>query len=265
MSPFQEGVEIQGECNSAPSVRFSDISFRYRDEGPDVLKDISFSVPAGGTLAIVGQTGSGKSSLARLLTRLYEPQRGTVFIGGRKWDEIPLNELRRIVAYVDQTPFLFSATIEENIRFGDPDSSAEDIDAVVYASCFDRDMEQFAEGYKTLIGERGVTLSGGQQQRLTLARALATDAPVLVLDDALSAVDADTETEIISRLRRRVQGRTLLIITHRLAAAETADAVAVLDKGRLVEFGPPDELIASGGLYSKMHRRQRLAREIEEL
>ncbi len=259
------GQTTESTIGTHPDVIFKDISFRYREEGPDVLSGISFTLPAGRAVAIVGQTGSGKSSIARILTRLYQPQTGAVYLGDRLWDSIPITELRNLVSYVDQTPFLFSTSIKENIKFGNPEASDVKMEAAAYTACFDNDVIEFPHSYDTIIGERGVTLSGGQQQRLTLARALVTDAPILVLDDALSAVDADTEAEIIQRLKERANGRTLLLITHRLAAAEMADAVAVLEAGRLIEFGPPDELIANGGTYSIMYRRQRLAQEIEEL
>jgi len=252
-------------ASDAPEIAFDAVSLRYREDGVEVLKEVSFVVPAGKTVAVVGQTGSHKSSLARALTRLYLPHAGEIRIAGRNWSAIPPAELRRMIAYVDQAPFLFSATIEENIKFGSPDAPDEAMEAAAYTACFDRDVSQFPQGYRTLIGERGVTLSGGQQQRLTLARALLTDAPALALDDALSAVDADTEAEILRRLKERASGRTLIFITHRLAAAEIADSVAVLDEGRLVEFGAPDELIAAGGAFARMYRLQRLAKEIEEL
>jgi len=251
--------------DGAPEIRFDSINFRYRPEGPDVLQNISFILPAGLTLAIVGQTGSGKSTIARLLTRLYEPQSGSISIAGVDWSSFSIEELRNVVSYVDQTPFLFSETIEGNIKFGKPEATDTQMEAAAYTACFDKDIEQFPDRYRTRIGERGVTLSGGQQQRLTLARALVTDAPVLLLDNSLSAVDANTEAEIIRRLRERTSGRTLLFITHRLAAAEMADLAAVIENGRLIEFGPPADLIAAGGVYARMYRRQRLAREIEEL
>jgi ATP-binding cassette subfamily B protein len=249
---------------SAPGIEFRNLTFRYRDEGPDVLKNISVRIPAGGTLAVVGQTGSGKSSLGRLLARLYHPTSGDILIDEVNLGDIPVEHYRKSVAYVDQTPFLFSTSIEENIRLGQPDATDNEVEAAAYGASFDKDIAEFPDSYKTIIGERGVTLSGGQQQRLTIARALLMNSPILILDDALSAVDAHTEAEIIARLRTRIEGRTTMLITHRLAAAEMADLVAVLDQGELVEYGTPTELLSKGGLYFEMYQRQRLAHEIEE-
>jgi ATP-binding cassette subfamily B protein len=251
------------EVSKAPALVFKDITFRYRPEGPDVLSDINLSIPTGKTVAIVGQTGSGKSTIARLLVRLYEPQSGSITIDGKAWDQIPVDQLRSGIAYVDQTPFIFSAEIDTNLRLGKPGATPSEIASAAYAACFDKDIAEFPEKYQTLIGERGVTLSGGQQQRLTLARALIIDAPVLVLDDALSAVDSDTEAEIISRLKQNNATRTTLLITHRLAAVSAADLVVVLEKGRIVELGSPTELLDMNGVYADMFRRQRLSEEIE--
>jgi len=248
---------------AAPKILFDNVTFRYRPEGPDVLNDVTLHIPAGRTVAIVGQTGSGKSTVARLLVRLYEPQSGKILIDGKEWDKIPVDQLRAGIAYVDQTPFIFSAEIDTNLRLGKPEATPEEMAVAAHTACFDRDIAELPQQYRTLIGERGVTLSGGQQQRLTLARALLIDAPVLALDDALSAVDADTEAEIISRLNANLFGRTTILITHRLAAVEAADIVVVLDKGKIVELGSPAELLGKGGLFAEMFRRQRLAAEIE--
>ncbi len=261
-------IEIDGKSDrrrseQVPEIAFEGVNFRYRPEGPDVLTDVSFVIPSGKTVAVVGQTGSGKSSVARLLVRLYEPQLGKITIDGKNWDDVPVEQLRAGVAYVDQTPFIFSTEIDSNLRLGKPDATAEEIADAAHTACFDRDVEEFPEQYRTIIGERGVTLSGGQQQRLTVARALLIDAPVLVLDDALSAVDTDTEAEIISRLKRSKTVRTTLLITHRLAAAEAADFVVVLEKGKIVEFGAPEDLLTLNGVYAEMYKRQRLSEEIE--
>ncbi len=253
--------EISG-CE-APALFYDNVTFRYRSEGPDVLSNITLQIPAGKAIAVVGQTGSGKSTLARLLVRLYEPQSGKILIDGKGWDKRPVDQLRAGIAYVDQTPFIFSAEIESNLRLGKPNATHDEITSAAHTACFDNDISEFPKQYKTIIGERGVTLSGGQQQRLTLARALLIDAPVLVLDDALSAVDSDTEAEIIRRLKENIAERTTILITHRLAAAEAADLVVVLDKGKIVELGSPNDLLNAGGLYAEMFRRQRLAQEIE--
>lgn len=244
-------------------VEFDNIRFRYRGDGESVLDDFKLILPSGKITALVGATGSGKSTVARLLVRLYEPQAGCIRIDGIQWNKIPIAGLRQIIGYVDQTPFLFSATIRENLLFSNSKAGESDISEAIKTAAFDRDMEDFPERLDTLLGERGITLSGGQQQRLTIARALISRSPILILDDALSAVDADTEKEILDRLTSAASNRTVLFITHRLAAAECADGIAVLQNGRIVESGSHNELLAIEGLYARMSRRQRLAREIE--
>ena len=241
------------------------MNFRYRNEGPDVLADLNLTIPSGCTIAIVGRTGSGKSTIVRLLARLYHPQAGEILIDGERWDKLPAEELRAQIGYVDQQPFLYSAAIRDNICFGADKVDDPAMTAAARTACFDDDVAGFPDGYDTRIGERGVTLSGGQQQRLALARALLTDTPILVLDDCLSAVDADTERRIIERLAERLEGRTTLLVTHRLAAAELADSIAVIAGGRVAEFGSHDDLIARDGLYAAMYRRQMLEEEIGAL
>jgi ATP-binding cassette subfamily B protein len=254
----------------APEIEYRRVNFRYRDEGPDVLADLNLTIPSGSTVAIVGRTGSGKSTIVRLLARLYHPQAGEILIDGERWDKLPAEELRARIGYVDQQPFLYSATIRDNICFGADPPKLGRIDdpamtAAAYTACFDDDVAGFPDGYDTRIGERGVTLSGGQQQRLALARALLADTPILVLDDCLSAVDADTEQRIIERLAERLEGHTTLLVTHRLAAAELADSIAVIAGGRVAESGSHDDLIARDGLYAAMYSRQMLEEEIGAL
>jgi ATP-binding cassette subfamily B protein len=244
------------------TIEYRHVTFAYRDSGEPVLRDLNLNIPSGATVAIVGRTGSGKSTVTRLLARLYEPKSGAIYIDGKRWDEMPVLELRRLVGYVDQTTFLFSTTIRNNIAFGMGEVPDEAIRAAAYTAGFDRDVEDFSDGYETRIGERGITLSGGQQQRLALARALVMDTPVLVLDDALSAVDTGTEAEILERLAGRLEGCTTLFVTHRLAAAERADVIAVIGDGRVAEFGSHKELLSRDGIYAAMFRRQRLAEEL---
>lgn len=269
--PVEEKVTSERESQKpsasqdAPEIKFKNITFRYRDNEPDVLNDINITIPAGSTAAIVGQVGSGKSSLVRLLPRLYSPQNGEILIDGQNWEQIPVPELRKSIGYVDQTPFLFSASIRENICIGKVNATDSMIIAAAEAACFAADIEDLPKGYATIIGERGVTLSGGQRQRLTLARALLMDPPILVLDDSLSAVDTDTEARILVNLKSRLQGRTTLFVTHRLAAAEQADIILVLKAGKLVEVGSHTELLSANGLYTAMFNRQRIAEELEVL
>jgi len=252
----------------APSISFRNIHFRYNDDTPEVLKGVDLDIPAGSTLAIVGKTGSGKSTILRLLTRFYEPHEGEILFSSQRdnasirWDSIPISQLRRMIGYVEQTPFLFSTSIRENIAFSTTQATDDEIESAARLACFDQDITDFSDGYETIIGERGVTLSGGQQQRLTIARALLADTPILALDDALSAVDTGTETEIINNLDSQTGHKTTLIVTHRLAAAERADKIAVLDNGIIAEYGNHQELMDLNGIYAAMYRRQRLSDEL---
>ena len=247
----------------APEIAFNNIQMSYENGKAPALSGINLTIPAGTVTAIVGSVGSGKSTLARLLPRLYDADSGEVLIDGVPLGEFEIEKLRHSIGYVDQTAFLFSATINHNISIGRPDASLTDIVEAVRTACFEEEIEEFPDQYETLIGERGVTLSGGQRQRLTLARALLMDTPILILDDSLSAVDSDTEAEIIDKLKSRINEQTVLFITHRLAAAESADNIIVLDEGNLIESGDHDFLLAKDGLYAEMFKRQRMAEELE--
>jgi ATP-binding cassette subfamily B protein len=234
-----------------------------------VLEEVSLEVPAGSSLAVVGGVGSGKSTLAALFPRLLPTPEGAVFLDGADVTELPLRELRRTVGYAQQDPFLFSTTIERNIAFGLDDADAPDARARVRAAAKEAaildEVESFPDGFETLVGERGVQLSGGQKQRVALARALLREPRVLILDDPLSAVDARTERLILEALDRAGEGRTLVLITQRIAAAARADRVVVLDEGKIVETGTHEALASAGGLYAKLAARQRLERELAEL
>jgi ATP-binding cassette subfamily B multidrug efflux pump len=245
------------------------LTFHYPGAAHPALEDVSLRIEAGETAAFIGATGSGKSTLIGLLPRLHNPPPGTVFIDGIDVREIPLAVVRRAIGFVPQEPFLFSDTIGDNIAFGvDPDNgtdrrpSAGDIAAAAAIARLDKDVEAFPNGYDTLVGERGITLSGGQKQRTAIARALMVDPRILVLDDALSAVDTYTEEEILSRLRGVMRARTSLIVSHRVSTVRGADRIFVLDRGRIVERGTHGELVAAGGVYAAMHRRQLLEEEL---
>jgi ATP-binding cassette, subfamily B, multidrug efflux pump len=245
------------------AIEFRHLSFLFGDR--DVLSDISFSINAGQTVAIVGGTGAGKSTLVNLLPRLQNPPRGTVFIDGRDVLDIPLSELRGAVGFVPQEPFLFSDTLADNIAFGVPDMKvqhAERIRAAATVAQLDKDVADFPNGYDTMVGERGITLSGGQKQRTAIARAVVTDPRILILDDALSAVDTYTEEEILSRLRGVMRSRTSIIISHRISTVRDADQIVVLDRGRLVEQGKHEELIRLGGIYAELYKKQLLEEEL---
>lgn len=267
VKPVDHQAEISPEFTDlhAPSISFRDIQFKYRDDEPFIFSDLNLNITAGSTVAVVGRTGSGKSTLVRILTRLYDPQSGLIRIDGKLWTEYSVGQLRYLIGYVDQTPFMFSTTIRENITFGKKDVSDKEITAVSKAACLDKDVADFPDGYNTVIGERGVTLSGGQQQRLTLARALLLDPPILILDDALSAVDTETELEILNGISDRLKGRTTIFITHRLAAAEKADRVVVIEDGKVAEEGSHADLMKLDGIYSAMYRRQRISDELGAL
>ena len=234
--------------------------------GPAVLHDIDLHVPAGTTLAIVGGTGSGKSTLVHLLVRLYDPPPGTVFLDGHDVRQVPLAQLRGAIAFVPQETFLFSTSLEENIAFGAPELAPADrlrrVQEAAAIARLDKDVKHFAEGYATRVGERGLTLSGGQKQRTAIARALMTEAPVLVFDDALSAVDTYTEEEILTRLRQVTADRTTIIVAHRISAVRHADQIIVLDGGHIVERGRHDVLAQGGGPYSDLVRQQQLEAEL---
>ncbi len=244
------------DVNGAIEIRH--LTFAY--DGRPVLDDVSLAVRPGETLAIVGPTGSGKSTLIALLPRLFDPPPGTVFIDGVDVREIPLAVLRGAIGFVSQEPFLFSDTIAGNVSFG-AEGRVEDAAAVAR---LDVDVAEFPNRYDTMVGERGITLSGGQKQRTAIARALMTDPRILILDDALSAVDTATEDAILERLRGVMRQRTSVLVSHRVSTVSQADQIVVLRDGRIVERGRHDELLALGGDYAELHRRQTLEEELEQ-
>jgi ABC-type multidrug transport system fused ATPase/permease subunit len=243
-------------------VEFRELTFAYDDDRGAVLRDVSFAVPAGAVVAVVGPTGSGKSTLGALLCRLYEPPRGAVWVGGQDVLDLPLGRLRRSVGYVPQESFLFSRPLRDNVRLADESAGPERLETVARTAGLADDLGALPRGWDTVVGERGLTLSGGQRQRVALARALVADPPFLVLDDVLASVDAAKEWEITRALRGAASGRTTLLMTHRLKAAAEADAIVVLDEGRVVEQGRHADLLAAGGLYARLWRVQQLEDEL---
>ena len=241
-------------------VEFRDLTFAYGDTV--VLRNISATLPAGTTTAIVGATGSGKSTLLNLLPRLSDPPPGTVFVDGIDVRQLPLAVLRGATGFVPQEPFLFSATIADNIAFGVADVRREAVEHAAHVARLDKDLTDFPKGYDTVVGERGITLSGGQKQRTAIARAVMTDPKILVLDDALSAVDTYTEEEILSRLAGVMRSRTTIIVSHRVSTVRTADQILVLDEGAIVERGTHDQLVARNGVYAELYRKQLLEEEL---
>jgi ATP-binding cassette, subfamily B, multidrug efflux pump len=230
--------------------------------GTPVLRDVSLHIPAGSSLAIVGPTGCGKSTLVNLITRIYEAPEGTLLIDGRPVREYPLAVLRRNIGMVPQETFLFSETIRENLAFGAPQAADEELLDAAEAAHIRMEFEEFPQGFQTMVGERGVTLSGGQKQRSAIARALLRRPAILILDDALASVDTYTEERILGGLRRFTANTTTILISHRVSTVRNADRIAVLDKGRIVEIGGHDELLALDGYYAGLFHKQQLEEEL---
>jgi ABC-type multidrug transport system fused ATPase/permease subunit len=245
-----------------PSLAYRHLNFSYTEQGRLVLDGIHLEIPAGARVAIVGKTGSGKSTLFALASRMYPPPRYTVFLDGRDVLEYQADELRSLISVVPQESFLFSETIRENILCGLDSASEEEVRAMARLAMIEEEILAMPEGFETVVGERGITLSGGQRQRVALARALLRKAPILVLDDALSMVDAETEKMILANLAPLFEGRTVVVVTHRLSATADFPRIIVMDRGKIVEEGTHMELMERQGVYARMYELFQIEREL---
>lgn len=259
-----DGANVRNIVSYRPSIRFDNLSFTYPGASVPALSDISLSIEEGKTLAVVGRTGSGKTTLVNLMLRLYNANPGELFLGGIDINDIPLEVLRKNIGYVPQDNFLFSTTIRENIAFSDTKMTMDKIiSAAKIAQVYDNIMD-FPDKFDTILGERGVTLSGGQKQRVSIARAIAKDPQIIILDDSLSAVDTKTEELILGGLKQVMKSKTSVIIAHRISTIKDADEIIVLDEGRIIERGTHEELIRIKGLYNSIYEKQLLEEKIEQ-
>lgn len=238
------------------SIELKEIDFIYPHTGIRALKNFSLKINTGEKIAIIGKTGSGKSTIAQLLLRMYDPQQGTIRYDDTALDKIDLNYLRTEVSFVPQDVFLFSDSVYNNIAFGLPGATKEQVVQAAKDACVDREINSFAQGYETMIGERGVTLSGGQKQRISIARALVKNPSVIIFDDCLSAVDAKTEKEILGNLNNYLQNKTAIIITHRIFSLLSFDKIVVIEAGAIAEQGTHHQLLQQKGYYADMFNRQ---------
>jgi ATP-binding cassette subfamily B multidrug efflux pump len=263
-----DAIQVKSSTSETLAPTLGEIEFRHLNfsyNSTPVLHDINLQIPAGSSLAIVGPTGSGKTTLVSLIPRIYDAEPGSVLIDGVPIREYPIATLRRNLGFVPQEIFLFSETVRENIAFGKEDATDSDVRSAARAASIAEEIESFPEQYRTLVGERGITLSGGQKQRAAIARAIIRNPRILILDDALSSVDTHTEDKILNHLREIMQGRTTIFISHRVSTVRNADRIAVLHAGRIVELGTHDELVAKDGYYTDLYNKQLLEEELAEV
>jgi ABC-type multidrug transport system fused ATPase/permease subunit len=250
-------IDAPGDGTWSPSIRFEDVTFRYRPDAPAALESVSFDVAPGETVAIVGSSGAGKTTIASLLLRFFDPERGQVVLGGSDVRKLPVDEVRRRIALVPQDTFLFHASVRDNLSLADPGADDHALLRAATSANALSFIEALPEGWETVVGERGLRLSGGERQRIAIARALLKDAPILILDEATSNVDVASEAEIHASLERLRRGRTTLVIAHRLSTVQGADRILVIDRGRIVEEGTHDQLLGRDSRYARLVEAQR--------
>ena len=258
---IQDGIS----ANKKPEkfdIRFEKVNFIYDDTGIQALKNVSFSLESGKTLAVMGPTGSGKTTLLQLLSKTYLPHSGKVYLGGFALDKYAQKNIRKIMGVVPQQPFLFSDTIAHNIRFGKPDATEQEIEKATKQAAVHKNIVEFTAGYETMLGERGITLSGGQKQRVSIARALIKNPKILLLDDCLSAVDTETEEEILNALKKNNKDTSTIIVCHRVSSAKNADYILILNDGEIVQYGTHKDLVSKAGYYKELYEEQRIEEEI---
>ena len=253
---FTQNSIINGE------IEFKNVSFTYEDTNIEALKNVSFKVNKGETLAILGKTGSGKSTILSLITRLYDIKFGLVLIDSKKISEVNLYDLRKSIGIVPQDAFLFSDTIKNNIKFGKNDATDEEVIEVAKKAVVHDNIIQFTNQYETILGERGVTLSGGQKQRVSIARALIKNPQILLFDDCLSAVDTETEEQILNNLLEFTKDKTTIIVSHRVSSAKNADVIIILEEGRVLQQGTHNQLVNQNGYYKELYRKQLSEKEV---